>query len=801
MNLIFKIALKSFVNASGAAYLQIIALATTFVIFGILHTLLNLYMSPSILGAGCSENARWVTLIDTQGTKRDRFFGAEIQKLQNSASTYSFIKYIQTGGMVESAGKSKDLNVAFVDDAIYESLCISTEMLANKRDDSAGVNAVFTKKFVTENSFKSDIFFEKKLITSEKYLLDFEGFFGGEGQVQALLSASDSQLFGYDIFKADLPITRILVVRKNDYSWSDVESELKMVFSKNKGAFPEEKDIEIQSSLAINAESSSLLGSFLSLLSMVSACLILLVLCALFIYQISRTPKLHSSLALLNCLGARKKDLFAFIAIEPFVVILVSILVAFLIYPYAYKFTIYTLNDSLLRSTAAATNTTYLGFLVVAAFIFVCLVIHRASISFRAKFSESGEKNRNSPRLRFYLTATQVIFSAITLSIAFSSTALYLKSYPWGMNLDPVNLRIKFIGGKNGVSHPLLESKINSALKKASMNTNNEIAFADNTLPIGLPLLTAMEAKVNGIAVQGRINYVSPNFFDVLKLPIISGTSFYNYRSPSDSTEPNVVLINTQLSTLLFKNKNPIGQTFFMKTEFTKKGDPAFQVKVVGVVDEGSAGNASRKSIRSLKPMAYMPFSKIHDNFPGFVMFVRNNSQTGLSEGDDLEILNLSKELIQFPRIDFSVTALQMIKSETRKELSLAVMFLIVAFGTLSLAALGVISIVKVSRLQSQKFRAICYSIGAPNSLIKAKFVKEQSRPVIFGLTSGAFASFCCCILMGMFVPTDNIDTFIGIFLSTSILAIILFNTIRHEAKKITPEEMLSVLSVSGEAV
>lgn len=805
MNLIFKLALQSIWKARGAAYLQVVALGAAFVASGILSVLYSLYSGPEIPGVSCGSNARWLTTADSDDSRRDRFYSRELARLGDGARSFKIIRYTVIGGQIRASNSNevKDINVAFVDKEFFSTLCINTDSTIGKEHlpDETGLPILYGANLLENNLYRGSVYLDKKLITQSGSVPEFKGFYAGAETVDAFLNTTESQLFGYNLDYTEMPFMRALVAPNDGYSWADVEQELSNSFARNIGMFPGDRSVQLQSSLGLTSQSSKLLGNFLIIFLLVVVSLVSLVLCTLIVYQVSRIPKLHSTLALMNCLGAKRKHIIAFVAIEPLIICAGSLLLAIFASPFAHKVVVSSLNDELLRDAAISLNQSIGSYSIVSLVIFAALFLHRMSISSRARFSEYGEKNRSSARVRFYLATAQVFFSTLTLTVAVISLGAYIKSYPWNMKFDPENLDIKFIVGDGGVKHPLLENRISMALKKTSPGDIKSIAFADNTLPIGLPLLTEMEATANGHAIQGRINRVSPNFFGVLKIPFVEGGVFQDNSSPLDSIEPNVAVINVQLSRLLYGESSALGQTFLLKTMFTKRGDDAVLVKVVGVVDEGSAGNASTTSRRALKPMVYVPFSRIDDRFTGFAVFYRQLNTTIDSKTSDAKALALSANLISSPKISSSISAIQMIKNETRKEFSLATMFFVVAFASLSLATLGIMSIVRISRLQTQKFRAICYAVGAPCSLLLKNYASQQKRPVILGLTIGSAAGLFCALLLNTIVPVQAGDAFMGFTIAIATLLAIFFGTIHFESKLISPEEMLSALTPSGESM
>ena len=122
------------------------------------------------------------------------------------------------------------------------------------------------------------------------------------------------------------------------------------------------------------------------------------------------------------------------------------------------------------------------------------------------------------------------------------------------------------------------------------------------------PALLSGSVNSTSIYVRGRVYatretaatsinrlVVSPNFFDVMEIPILLGRGL----TPRDNeTAPKVAVINDAAAKKYFPNENPIGQRFGSSAETTG------QLEIVGVLRD-----AKYDSVRdAAPPTMYVPY-------------------------------------------------------------------------------------------------------------------------------------------------------------------------------------------------
>ena len=100
---------------------------------------------------------------------------------------------------------------------------------------------------------------------------------------------------------------------------------------------------------------------------------------------------------------------------------------------------------------------------------------------------------------------------------------------------------------------------------------------AASSIPLNglVPGITLVTQK--GSAINAAHNYVSPDYFDLLSIPILSGRNF----TPEETvSETPVAIVSTAAAHRLFEGGNPVGQVMHLA------GTPARAVRIIGVAGD-----------------------------------------------------------------------------------------------------------------------------------------------------------------------------------------------------------------------
>ncbi len=97
------------------------------------------------------------------------------------------------------------------------------------------------------------------------------------------------------------------------------------------------------------------------------------------------------------------------------------------------------------------------------------------------------------------------------------------------------------------------------------------------------------------------LNYVSPRYFETLRMPLMAGR---NFASGDTKTAPAVAIVNQTLARRFFPNLNPLGRTFRIDDVGGQPGPP---IEVVGLVKDSKYASAREETC----PTAFFPASQI----------------------------------------------------------------------------------------------------------------------------------------------------------------------------------------------
>src|SRR5206468_6423534 len=98
-----------------------------------------------------------------------------------------------------------------------------------------------------------------------------------------------------------------------------------------------------------------------------------------------------------------------------------------------------------------------------------------------------------------------------------------------------------------------------------------ETLVAASSIPLGGWVPSVNASQQNGSAIIALYNYVSPEYFDMLGIPLVRGRTF----TPSeiDSATP-VSILSASAAQRLFPNANPVGQSIHLN------GKPAGDIRI-----------------------------------------------------------------------------------------------------------------------------------------------------------------------------------------------------------------------------
>jgi predicted permease len=251
---------------------------------------------------------------------------------------------------------------------------------------------------------------------------------------------------------------------------------------------------------------------------------------------------------------------------------------------------------------------------------------------------------------------------------------------------------------------------------------------------------------------------VSPNFFDVMGIPVLSGRGFDDRDS---DTSPKVVMINQAAARKYFANEDPVGQRFGSSLE------TAGQLEVVGIVRD-----VKYDSVRdAAPPTMFVPYAQTRVG--NAVFEVRTRSAPAAITGAVREAVRRIDQ--NLPVMDVS-TQLEQVEMRFQQERFLAQAYTTFGVVALLLAALGLFGLMSYNVARRTNEIGIRMALGAQRRDVLRLVMRESMILVIVGVVAGLalalFASrFVATLLYGV-PPTDLIALALAILVMLTVSAV-----------------------------
>jgi len=252
------------------------------------------------------------------------------------------------------------------------------------------------------------------------------------------------------------------------------------------------------------------------------------------------------------------------------------------------------------------------------------------------------------------------------------------------------------------------------------------------------PALLTGSVNSTSIFIQGRtysgnvrdlnnsINrlVVSPNFFEVMQIPLLTGRGFNDRDS---TTAPKVVVINEAAVRRYFPDEPPIGRRFGSSLETTG------QLEVVGVVRD-----AKYDSVRdAAPPTMYVPYTQTR--FGNAVFEVRAAGSTAAVTGSVREAVRQIDP--NLPIMDVS-TQIEQIEIRFSQEKLFARAYALFGGIALLLAAIGLFGLMSYNVSRRTNEIGIRMALGAQRGDVLQLVMRESMILVVIGIVIGLAAAF-----------------------------------------------------------
>jgi predicted permease len=246
------------------------------------------------------------------------------------------------------------------------------------------------------------------------------------------------------------------------------------------------------------------------------------------------------------------------------------------------------------------------------------------------------------------------------------------------------------------------------------------------------PALLSGSVNSTGIFVRGRVYanardsgtsinrlVISPNFFEVMEIPILLGRGF---ATSDHETAPKVVLINEAAAKKYFPNEDPIGQRFGSSPENNS------QLEVVGVIRD-----AKYDSVRdAAPPTMYVPY--LQARAASAVIAVRTAGDPAAATGSVREAVRQVDP--NLPMVDIS-TQLEQVERRFQQEQLFAQAYALFGGLALVLAAIGLFGLMSYTVSRRTNEIGIRMALGAQRGHVLRAVMGESMILVVVGVLIG----------------------------------------------------------------
>ena len=252
---------------------------------------------------------------------------------------------------------------------------------------------------------------------------------------------------------------------------------------------------------------------------------------------------------------------------------------------------------------------------------------------------------------------------------------------------------------------------------------------------------------------------VSPNFFDVMGIPVLSGRGVTERDS---ETAPKVVVINQAAAKKYFANENPVGQRMGSNLE------TASQLEIVGVVRD-----VKYDSVRdAAPPTMFVPYMQTRVGSPVFEVRTAQSAAGAVTGAVREAVRQIDQNL---PMMDIS-TQLEQVELRFQQEKFFAQAYTLFGVVALLLASLGLFGLMSYNVARRTNEIGIRMALGAQRHDVLRLVMRESMLLVIIGVAAGLaialFAGrFVATLLYGV-PPTDALALALAIFVMIVVSAI-----------------------------
>jgi predicted permease len=218
------------------------------------------------------------------------------------------------------------------------------------------------------------------------------------------------------------------------------------------------------------------------------------------------------------------------------------------------------------------------------------------------------------------------------------------------------------------------------------------------------------------------MNYVSADYFNVLRTPIAQGRTFTSAETFS-TTPASIVILSATTARMLFGDADPLGRVV------SEPGRPVRDYTVIGVTDEARWTKQTDKP----SPMAYFPFG------PGIV--VSGATIVARSSRPSADVAHLLQTMAM--TIDPSAplakerTMTDLVNSRMAEQRLFARVLSFLGVVGFLLAAVGLHGLIAQMVAERAREFSIRIAVGADRSTVVALVLRQAARVTVIGVVAG----------------------------------------------------------------
>jgi putative ABC transport system permease protein len=396
-------------------------------------------------------------------------------------------------------------------------------------------------------------------------------------------------------------------------------------------------------------------------------------------------------------------------------------------------------------------------------------------------------------RARAGLVITQVALAVVLLA----GGGLMLKSF-WQaqqapLGFDPHNVLTMTISlprsryekdEQINAFYDRLLAKVSALPSVTAAAVGVNVPFDDNEWDSSFHI-TGMPELEHGKEPSAEMNFVSPDYFKVLGMPIMRGRPFGSQEAQG---RQDAIIIDESLAKKWFTGQDPVGKQ--LDNNQTLKKDPS-PLTIVGIVPRTRNEAPGEENVEKLGfPQIHLPFAQFPNQ--GVSLLVR------VAAGDPLSLVPAVKREIE--SIDPDQPVSQVSTMEKNIGASLAArrltMMLLGAFAGLALvlASVGIYGVMALSTTQRMREMGIRFALGASRADVLRLVLGKGISLIGVGLLAGLLGAFAASrALSSLLYNVGALDAvaLIGAIVTLAVVAFLACYLPARRASLVNPIEAL----------